>query len=232
MTITIIILVILIIVFLYMGISYLNPDYIIYSAIELNRPNSRHSIPEKSIEAPGSIRYFYEAWVYIDENTPVDKHNVLFNRSNDFVVTLKGSTLSIYADPSAPAVDSRGIYNPIANPSMFLEVTKTFPFQKWVQLFINVDGRTIDVYLDGRLVKTAIMPNTLNIHSNASIDIGNANTRGKIGKFRRVAKNLSPQDVYLASSLGSGQGASSSNDYRVNVGIMQDGVTKREFKLF
>jgi hypothetical protein len=215
-----------------MGISYLNPDYIISNAIDIIQPSGRYTIPLKSIEAPGSIRYHYESWIYINENTPVDVHNVLFNRGNDFVLTLKGSTLTIFADNAAQPISQDGVYTPLSNPTMVLEITKQFPFQKWCHLVINVDGRTIDVYIDGKLVKTSVMPNVIPINVDNIIQVGNKNTRGKIARFKRIASNISPQDVYLAYNMGSGQSSSNELDYHVNIGISKDNVMKRQYKLF
>ena len=43
------------------------------------------------------------------------------------------------------------------------------PIQRWVNIFISVFGRTLDVYLDGKLVKTGILPSIAKVNPNANI---------------------------------------------------------------
>ena len=43
------------------------------------------------------------------------------------------------------------------------------PIQKWCNLFFSVYGRTLDIYLDGKLVQTSILPGTAKIAPMANI---------------------------------------------------------------
>jgi hypothetical protein len=43
------------------------------------------------------------------------------------------------------------------------------PIQKWVNLLISVYGRSMDVYIDGKLVKTCLLPGIAKVNSNAPI---------------------------------------------------------------
>lgn len=43
------------------------------------------------------------------------------------------------------------------------------PIQAWCNLLISVYGRTLDIYLDGKLVNTCVLPGTAKINSDANV---------------------------------------------------------------
>lgn len=156
------------------------------------------------LKNPGSTRYYYEAYIYIDSNAP-GTNNVIFHRGTNFYLALDGSVLKIY-DGSG---DSPGKIGTVSsgnvasfkystgggNPTAI--ITNTFPFQKWVQVVINVDGNAVDVYLEGQLVQTF----TANFGSSADLKTsgifaGNSMTVGKLKDFVYRPVVISPQEVY------------------------------------
>lgn len=221
------ILLLIIIFVLYYASMYYNLDYIIKKAIPLKQ-TTRYVINTKEFDAPASIRYYYEAWIFISSNMPVDKNLILFNRGTDFVVSLKGSSLIIHSNGGTIGTD--GVYTPDPSPTDF-EVTKQFPFQKWAHLVLNVDGRTIDAYIDGKLVRSKVMGITMPIKDTETIVIGNSMTEGKITRFRRTGGSISPQGVYNSYMIGSGESMSAS-DYHVKVGFLKNDSVRREINLF
>lgn len=221
------ILLLIIIFVLYYASMYYNLDYIIKKAIPLKQ-TSRYVINTKEFDAPASIRYYYEAWLFVNSNMPVDKYQVLFNRGTDFVVSLRGSTLYVHVGGGTIAAD--GTYVPAANPLVF-EVTKQFPFQKWAHLVLNVDGRTIDAYVDGKLIRSKVMDGNMPITDTEPIVIGNSMTEGKITRFRRSGGSISPQGVYNSYMVGSGESTSAS-DYHVKIGVLKNDTVRREITLF
>jgi hypothetical protein len=227
------ILLLVIIFALYYASMYFNLDYILKKAIPLKQ-TTRYTINSKEFDAPSSIRYYYEAWILINANMPTDKEHVLFNRGVNFVVGLKGSTLTIYCESddatSRGTISSSGVYSPITS-TMSFEVTKQFPFQKWAHLVLNVDGRTIDAYVDGKLIRSTTVDKTMKIVSDDSITIGNSYTEGKITRFRRTGGSISPQGVYNSYMIGSGESMSAS-DYGIKIGFMKNDSVRREIELF
>lgn len=43
------------------------------------------------------------------------------------------------------------------------------PIQRWCNLFISAYGRTLDLYLDGKLVRTCVLPGVAKIDGNSSV---------------------------------------------------------------
>ena len=197
-------------------------------------PNSSAQtiIPATSIENPGSVRYFYEGWFFINTNAPVQSVNVLFNRGNNFVVTLTGSTLNLYINTTASSsgTSSSGTSSSKGVSSVgILDTTgltplisiPNFPFQKWCQLVINVDGTAVDLYIDGKFVQNVQSSTPINTNTTDSITYGNQYTIGNIAGFRRPATSINPQGVWSSYMNGSGQDYSLTN-YHLNAQITKN----------
>lgn len=236
---TIIILVIIIIICLSFTIAFFMPDTLIRKAEPLNKPQT---FAKSTLDQPASPRYYYEAWVYISQNTPADKTNVIFNRGTDFVVSLYGTTLSIYSSGANAsgnyAVDASGRFTcPTAangkddrspNCGSVMDVTNAFPFQKWVYLVIAVDGQKIDVYLDGLIVKS--VNNFTNSPGTSDLTVGNQYTIGRIGMFKRNPSAINPQTVWTYYLRGNGQGTSW-NPYHIDFQIFKNGTQQNEVRI-
>jgi len=234
---TIGILVIIIAMCLYVATYFMFSKYLIDKAKPLNEI---YKIGADQIDQTDSIRYYYEMWLWIDGNFPVDKVNTIFGRDSKFVVGLKGSNLSLYYDSkNSPAAynATTGVLTPDASTNT-MTITKNFPFQKWTHFVLNVDSGTVDAYLDGKLV-TSIQPNAsssiTNIPygdaSNSNINIGNKYTQGKITRFRRPAGNINPQEVWNHFMLGNGQGTSLT-PYHINLQVLKDNVQQSDSRVF
>jgi len=182
---------------------------LIGNPVDLHLPTSTTvelAYDSAKLKNTGSTRYSYEAWMYIDANAP-GTNNVLFHRGN-FFLALNGSSLKIYTTTTAHGSGTDGyvgaasaygtnVYNPVSPDVPTAKITDTFPFQRWVQVAVNVDGNAVDVYLEGQLVQT-ISANfgTSATLKSAGLGAGNTVTVGKLKDFIYKPTVISPQDVY------------------------------------
>ena len=98
--------------------------------------------------------------------------------------------------------------------------------QKWVCLTISVDTRTMDVYLDGKLVNSYILPGTYKPSPENNVFLGNVKNNGFGGfltRFRYIKNDISPEQSYAiykdginASALGN-----AFNKYRLKVSFLE-----------
>jgi hypothetical protein len=234
----IVFLVLVIIIAIYLTIQFYNPFYLIKKSTPLNviDPKTYSAIqgiiPVDSIDNPTSVRYFYEGWFYINENSALNTENVLFNRGNDFVVSLKGSILNLYVNTQSSGgsgVNTAGILD--TSGITPLTSINNFPFQKWVQLVINVEGMMVDIYIDGKFIKNVKSPVSIQTSSVDSIKYGNQYTVGYFTRFRRPAVNINPQSVWSSFMYGSGQ-SSSASDNHVNLQFVKNNSVKYDQRLF
>jgi len=235
-TVLIIFLVLVIIIAIYIAVQYFNPNYLINKPASLNlssaSPN-RTQISASSFDDPGSSRYFYEGWIFINGNMPVQTENVLFNRGNNFVVSLLGSTLNIYVNTminGGSGVSSVGILDTTKGIKPLVSINN-FPFQKWAQLVINVDGNIVDTYIDGKFVQSQTNSTVINVNMKDPITYGNQHTLGYITRFRRPSSGINPQGVWNSYMSGSGQNMSISSSH-LNLQVTKNKMVKVDQRLF
>jgi len=212
-TILIAFLAIVIIVTIVYAVSYATADYLITDATSLNiGTNSQSSIDSSLLDNPGSSRYYYAGWFFINSNQKIEQENILFNRGNDFVVTLKSSTLNLYVN-GGTADNAKGVFTHTSATKLIS--VPDFPFQRWAQLVINVDGMSVDLYIDGKFVQNANHSTTINSSATNAVSHGNKFIIAKVARFKRPAESINPQGVWNEFMKGSGQGQSMTN-YHLN----------------
>lgn len=242
----IIFLLVVIIIAFYLASIFFALDYLIQNASQLN-PNTPSSsakdptsvssspISAGALDGPASSRYFYEGWFYINTNIPVTQENVLFRRGLNFVVTLKGSTLNIWAPTSNSGcnVTDNGVFTlgTTDTSNNKLASIPNFPYQKWAQLVINVDGNRVDIYVDGLFVQSVQSNSAIGSTGSDPIHYGNKYIDGKVARFRRPATNINPQGVWQSYNKGSGQGESVS-DHHLNIGVTKNQTTRYNVRLY
>ena len=115
----------------------------------------------------------------------------------------------------------------------YLEIVN-IPIQKWVNLFFSVYGRTIDVYIDGKLVRTGILPGTAKITPTANIYLTpNGGFNGWTSKLQYWNTSSNPQmawDTYMAG-YGAGLFSNLFGKYKVKVALLTDNQEKAQFTL-
>lgn len=99
------------------------------------------------------------------------------------------------------------------------------PLQSWFSVSLSVFGRNLDVYIDGKLVKSCFLPG---VPKPASGDITlspDGGFSGRICNFYHYARMITPGDAASFYSAGtsckndSGTDSSSSNGYSVKFGV-------------
>jgi hypothetical protein len=108
--------------------------------------------------------------------------------------------------------------------------------QKWNCLTISVDTRTMDVYLNGKLVNSYVLPGVYKPNSDNNIFIGNIESGGFGGfvtRFRYINRDISPEESYAiykeginASDLGN-----LFNKYRLKVSFLEYDTPRASFTI-
>ena len=227
----------LLIIYILYTFFFINSQ-LINNPVDLHQIKTELSYPATKLKNAGSTRYYYEAWFYIDDNQPQGSNNILFHRGDQFYLVLNGTSLAIYGNKTSLGTEVPNQVNVYVNSSdtkPILLITNTFPFQKWTQVVISVDGNQIDIYLDGQLLYTK-QTSGFGTSSNlikSDLGVGNYNTVGKLKKFVYKPVVASPQDVYNSymrevSSAGLGGFFSS---YGIDMSLLKDNENVFDLKL-
>jgi hypothetical protein len=105
------------------------------------------------------------------------------------------------------------------------------PIQKWVNLLISVYGRSLDVYLDGKLVKTFVLDGTASINNTSNVYITpNGGFNGWTSSFNYYANSTDPQTAWNIYKKGYG-GTGGIGNYQVKVSLVKDGTETKSLTI-
>jgi hypothetical protein len=108
------------------------------------------------------------------------------------------------------------------------------PIQKWVNIVISLYGRTLDTYLNGKLVRTCVLPGVPNVKNNANINVTpNGGFSGWTTTFKYWSDASNPQDAYNIYKAGFGGSilANAFNKYRLRFSVVKDNIVSGSFEI-
>ena len=105
-----------------------------------------------------------------------------------------------------------------------------FPLQKWVNLIISFNGSAMDVYVDGKLVKSCVVDGGSKLGETTSIVLGDETKKpptddvGFITNVKLKASPIAPQEAWDIYSQGFGGSPWSDilNKYKVKLSFIVD----------
>jgi hypothetical protein len=100
------------------------------------------------------------------------------------------------------------------------------PIQRWVNLLISLYGRTLDVYLDGKLVKTCVLAGIAKVNSDADVYVTpTGGFSGWTSKLQYFNKPTDPQTAWNIYRAGYGAGMFSNvfSSYEIKLSVLDNG---------
>lgn len=188
-------------------------------------------------KSAGSNNFTYSIWLFIDDwSYRLGEEKVIFSRGSGNNVCPQVSlgeyenNLTIEITPytstgsSAPAPHKCEISN--------------VPLQKWVNVLFSVYGRSLDVYVDGKLSRTCVLPGAANVPDDQNIILfpdhgGSAGFGGYISNFKYWPDATNPQqawDIYKEGYGGSLLGGLF-DKYRIQVDFLESGISQASFQI-
>jgi hypothetical protein len=185
-----------------------------------------------SYSAGNTSNYSYSIWFFIDDwNYRYGEPKVIFGR----MTTGTGKKEPCPSVTLGP-VQNNIIVSLAVYPGLDEEPTdgsnfivhncaiSNVPIQRWCNLLISVYGRTLDIYLDGKLVRTCVLPGVAKIDSSAPVYVTPmGGFSGWTSKFQYWSDSSDPQKAYNIYKKGYG-GSLLGNifgKYTVKLSLMQ-----------
>jgi len=226
-------------------------------------------IPNGSIPGTTSSNFMLSVWFYIDNwgNNISKEKNILFMANNPAAYTVPAlqnslsglSTKATLPAPAPPTPKNINIALDKYENNLFIDIeclpdkagdsNKTYftrykipniPVQKWNNLTMSVDTRTLDVYLDGKLRNSFIMHGLYKNDKDAlnNIYLGNISTsnlgfQGFITRVRFNGESCNPQDAYniYREGINASLAKSLFNKYRLKVSFLEYNTEKASFQI-
>jgi len=189
------------------------------------------NIPSTKISTPNSLNYSYSVWIYINAWQNTVKPKALFYRSS------AGPTGKMNYYPSV----SLGGGDNTLTVSIQTESTTNFtcqmsniPLQTWTNVTISLNNKVLDMYMNGKLVKTCIATALPKIDPLGSITLCPAETtdfttwNGKVARFSYYPKMLGAQEAWNIYKAGPSGNILSSflSDYKIRLSFLRGGEEK------
>lgn len=186
-----------------------------------------------STSSSGSTSNFtYSIWFFIDDwNYRYGEPKVIFGRMTSGTGEKEPCPSVVLAPIQNNIVVSLAVYPgldevPKSGENYIVHEcpVANVPIQRWCNIFISVYGRTLDLYLDGKLVRTCVLPGVAKIDSSAPVYVTPmGGFSGWTARFQYWPESSDPQkawNVYNAGYGGSLLGGLFSR-YTVKVALME-----------
>lgn len=243
-----IVITVVIIVLIFMLLKYIFTDP--YTLQNIQDGKSTSTISASSLATNGtdvpSSNFAYSVWFYINNwNYRYGEPKVIFGRMGSKSNNKGGSISGISGLDPCPAVVlgavennisiSLGCYpgidqqptNPGGNTVVHTCSVANVPIQKWVNLTLSVYGRTMDIYIDGKLVRTCLLPGVASVNNNSDIYVTpSGGFDGWTSKLQYYPSSLNPQEAWNIYTKGYSDWSSMFQSYQVQVSLVQNGTTQ------
>ena len=237
MEISTILLIIFIIILLYIIVRYIFSDTstlsYLASATEMQTISASTLAP--SSNGAYSSNFSYSIWVYVNDwNYHYGEQKIIFGRMDQAisinqpcpVVSLGAISnnleiaLTVY-----PGIMEQTNTDPNINSVIHNCVVQNIPIQKWVNILISTYGRSLDVYLDGKLVKTSVMQGIAKINNTANVYVTPlGGFSGWTSKFQYFPNSTDPQSAWniYQKGYGSNSLANIFGNYKVKMSFVEN----------
>jgi hypothetical protein len=193
-----------------------------------------------STNSVGSNNFAFSIWFYIANwNYRYGEPKLIYGRMNNTTGNLDPST-SINEMGPCPLVSLGAITNDLDIALAYFNDTtssvqtsvincpiKNIPIQKWVNLIISVYGKTLDTYINGKLVKTCVLPGVAKVNKDANVYVTPlGGFEGSTTKLAYYANSLNPEEAWNIYKQGYGNNSLSNlfGRYQLNLSLSQNGT--------
>tara|TARA_Y100000389_G_C17463960_1_gene523962 strand:- start:36 stop:803 length:768 start_codon:yes stop_codon:yes gene_type:complete len=194
--------------------------YLIYKYYKSNKKDKTlvksHNAKQMKMINGGSLPknrntdYTFSIWYYVDDwNYKFGEPKIIFGRMDSdnspapsvlFAPNNNNIHVTLAVYPNKKSTQSNTYTCKLEN----------VPLQKWTNLIITTENRALDIYLDGKLVKTCVMPGVPKVANASNILLTpNGGFSGYTNSFKYFSYSVNPKQAYdiyksgLRPNLGS-----------------------------
>lgn len=195
------------------------------------------SLASSTSTSGNTSNFTYSIWFFIDDwNYRYGEPKVIFGRMTTGSGQKEPCPSAVLGPIQNNVIVSLAVYpgadeEPVDGTNYIVHTCgiENVPIQRWCNLLMSVYGRTLDLYLDGKLVRTCVLPGIAKIDSNAPVYITPmGGFSGWTARFQYWPESYNPQqawDIYKSGYGGSLLG-SIFGKYSIKVSLMEGDTTE------
>lgn len=206
---------------------------------------SASSLATNGSNVPSS-NFSYSIWFYINDwNYRYGEQKVIFGRMGTPSATGSGSIGGVNGLDPCPAVVLGAVENnvsvslgcypganqepttPGGNTVVHTCSVANVPIQKWVNLIVSVYGRSMDLYINGKLVRTCLLPGVASVNNASNIYVTPmGGFDGSTSQFQYFPDSMNPQQAWNIYTAGYSSWSSMFSTYQLQVSLVENGQTQ------
>lgn len=179
---------------------FLNSDGTTVLSNKIDLSTDQVALTKEQIPDPASAKYSYEMWLYV-YNFDGQPHYII---SRDSKSSTGSKNIGIKLDGAVPKLSLEYTGTTTATPvAKTVPITDNFPLQTWVHLIVSIDGTFIDIYMNGKLVKSINDPTIEKPSDVNGINYGKLSCY--LAKLSKTSTPTDPQTAWDKYSAGNGE---------------------------
>lgn len=233
---------IIFVILLYLVYSYFFTDHSTKEISMMRDGREQKTIQAQELPANvmGTNDYTYSIWLYINDwNYRYGAKKVIISKTD----TQNKPSPEIFLHETLNNIIVRvNVYDVDAETRSRLDdcVLDNVPLQKWFNLIVTLNNRALDLYIDGKLVRTCVLSGVPKTNPESNIVITpNSNGQpggfsGKTAMFRYMGHAVNPRQAYDIYRQGFGGGSflgGLMDKYGVKFSLMVDNEERYKVKI-
>ena len=181
----------------------------------------------------GNSNYAYSIWFYINDwNYRYGYEKIIFAKKEKSQESENGSKpqpcVSLGAMSNNIIIELTNYNSGSSNPQTKTSTCtiQNIPIQQWVNFTMSVYGKTLDTYINGKLVKTCILDGPVYVDNTKDLYVTpNGGFEGATTKLAYYPNSLNPEQAWNIYEDGYSGGILSNltGSYQLNISVLQNG---------
>ena len=180
-----------------------------------------------------SMDYTWSVWIYISNwGYRMGEEKIIIQRAMQTMQSGPCPKLALGENENNLHIYQTLATNTNAEPEVFRCKLDNIPLQKWTNITISLDGRDMDAYLNGKLVRTCVLPVPPLVNSDADVHITpGGGFQGSLSNLKYWAKPINPQQAWNIYKYGPGGNTSLLNQFQVKITLMENGQEENSWTI-
>ena len=201
----------------------------------LTDARTQKTIQGGSLSSSPNANYSFSIWFYINDwNYRIGQPKVIFQRLG--ASGKPAPSVSLGANENNINVAIESYTNQTGATTINNCVINDVPLQRWTNLIMSVNGRALDLYIDGKLIRTCILAGPPKNYSQSALYVTpEGGFSGYTSKFQFFDNPLSPTEAYNIYKEGYGgkdnELAYLFNKYRLKLAFMEGNKEVNSFEI-